>query len=75
MPDLAAERAHLAKANRDIAEGEKRIIAQIHRLECLRHDGHETDQAELLLVNLQQTLAVWKTHRDLIVQEIKQLSR
>jgi hypothetical protein len=75
MSNLPLEREHLAKANRDIAEGEQRILAQIQLLEQLRRKGHETDQAELLLLNLQQTLAVWQAHREQICRTIARLEQ
>lgn len=75
MPNLAVERQHLVKANRDIAEGEKRILAQTQFIERLRRKGQETDQAELLLLNLQQTLAVWQAHREQIRETIAQLEQ
>ncbi|HYZ23055.1 MAG TPA: hypothetical protein VE690_12965 [Rhodopila sp.] len=75
MPNLAVERQHLVKANRDIAEGEKRILAQAQFIERLRRKGLETDQAERLLFNLQQTLAIWQAHREQIRQTITQLEQ
>jgi hypothetical protein len=75
MPNLPLEREHLAKANSDIAAGEERILAQTQLIERLRHDGYKTDQAELLLLNLQQTLAVWQAHREQIRQTIARLEQ
>ena len=75
MSSLAVERANLAKSDLDIAEGERRIQDQTCLVERLRRNGAATDTAEQLLHNLQQTLTVWKTHRDLILQEIKRLEQ
>jgi hypothetical protein len=73
MVDLAIEREHLAQADRDIDAGERRIAAQRLLLARLRRDGHETGEAERLLLNFEQTLAMWKAHRDAILREIARL--
>jgi len=75
MADLEAEREHLARADRDIAAGERRISAQELLIERLRRDGHDTGEAERLLVTLQQSLETWRGHRDLILQAIDRLER
>lgn len=75
MPELEAERGHLAKADRDIADGERRITAQLLLIEELRTGGHDTNEAERLLLALRQTLEGWWEHRTLIVQAIARLER
>jgi hypothetical protein len=69
---LATEREHLAKADRDI-EGDRRIAAQMLLLARLHRDGHETGEAERLLLNFRQTLKAWKAHREEILREIARL--
>lgn len=68
MPDLATERAHLAQAERDIAEGEKRIFRQEELLAHLRSQDQSTIEAETLLRVLQETLEGWKAHREQILR-------
>ena len=73
MPNLDVERAHLVKADRDIAEGGRRVSAQVLLIERLRVGGHSTGDAENLLQTLRQTLQAWQNHRDLILQAIARL--
>ncbi|WP_414473117.1 hypothetical protein [Microvirga sp. M2] len=70
MADPVAEREHLARAERDIAEGERRVTRQTLLVEELRRDGRDTGEAERHLLILQETLASWYSHRDLILQEL-----
>ena len=73
MLDLATEREHLAKADRDIAEGQERISRQVELIERLRDGGHDLSDAERLLETLQQTLQAWQDHRDEIARTIARL--
>ncbi|MGI4975519.1 MAG: hypothetical protein ACRYG6_01120 [Janthinobacterium lividum] len=73
MLTLEIEREHLAKADRDLADGERRISAQVLMIEQLRATGHGTDAAERLLLTLQETLEAWLGHRVLIVEAIARL--
>lgn len=73
MLDLATEREHLAKADRDIAEGEERIRRQAELIERLREGGHSLSEAERLLATLTQTLQLWRDHRDEILRTIARL--
>lgn len=73
MLTLEDERGHLAKADRDLAEGERRISAQMLIIEHLRATGHGTDAAERLLLTLRETLETWLNHRVLIVETITRL--
>lgn len=75
MAELATEREHLAKADRDIAAGERRIADHMLLIERLRDAGHETAGAEDLLVTLRQSLAVWRDHRVEILRRIEHLER
>ena len=71
MTDPNVEREHLAKAERDIAEGERRITKQTLLIEKLREDGHDVAEAEKLLQTLQETLTEWEAHRDEILRELE----
>ena len=71
MPDPALERKHLAKAERDIVEGERRVTRQLVLIEKMRQEGHDTDEAEKLLLTLEDTLAEWHAHREEILRELE----
>jgi hypothetical protein len=73
MPNLAMEREHLAKVDYDIAQGERRITAQMLLIERLRIGNCDTRVAERLLLEMQTTLEAWKGHRALILREIARL--
>ena len=73
MLNLATEREHLAKADRDIAEGEMRISRQVELIEKLREQGHSVSEAEGLLSTLERTLQTWRDHRAEIVRTITRL--
>ena len=60
MTDLRKEYGDLAKADPDIAEGEKRVTDQILLIERLTQHGHDTTEAQNLLRNLEETLAQWR---------------
>lgn len=63
MIDLATDRQHLAKAERDIAEGEGRVARQADLVERLRRDGHDVARSEALLRTLRETLRAWEDRR------------
>lgn len=71
MPDTETERRHLAEAERDIAEGERRITNQLCLIEQMRRDGHDVTEAEKLLDLLRKTLEAWYGHRDAILQNLE----
>lgn len=75
MSRLTAEREHLAQADGHIVAGERRVTAQAYLIAQLSRDGHETSKAETLLLNLQQTLEAWRSHRDGILREIARLEK
>ena len=70
MPVSAKERNHLAKAERDIAEGEERITRQMLLIEKMRQDGHDATEAEKMLRTLRETLSAWQEHREEILREL-----
>ncbi len=63
MLDLPHERARLALTNTQISEGERRIARQTACLEHFGRVGHDTQEAERLLGELEGQLAAWKQHR------------
>ena len=73
--ELEFERAALAKGNRDIAEGEKRIARQHALIIELSRDGHDTKEAERTLLLLEQTLTQWVAHLTLIEERIAYLEK
>ncbi len=72
MPNQQHEREHLAKANRDIAEGERRVAEQIILIQRMTKRGQDTTQAERLLQNFEEALEQWRIHRQLILDAIAQ---
>lgn len=70
---LANERTVLAKAEHDIVEGEQRITEQTIQILALKAEGRATEQAELLLTTLWDTLALWYAHRVEILATIQRL--
>ena len=73
MADLLKEREHLAKAELDITDGEKRMTEQIIRIQRLRDGGRNTAQAEEMLRTLEETLKAWREHRQTILDTIARL--
>ena len=73
MPDLAMERAHLVLAERDIIEGENRVLRQEELVALMRSRNQNTTEAEALLRVLRETLLIWKAHRDQILRTIVDL--
>ena len=71
--DLATEREHLALADRHILEGEARIKRHSGLIDHLRENGRDTSTAMALLQTLQETLLVWRDHRDQILHAIARL--
>ena len=65
------ESRHLAIADRNIAEGEKRVERQLALIERLQMRGANTDTAEDFLALLRETLAGWNRERELIVMGLK----
>lgn len=72
MADRDREREHLAQADRHIAEAKKHIARQWEVIQQLTRDGHETDLAEKMLHILQDTLAAFERHRQLILKQLNE---
>ena len=62
MLSIAEEQSHLAKAEQDVIEGERRVAEQTDLVERLKQKGHSAEQAERLLVTLKETLQCWCAH-------------
>jgi len=75
MNALETEQIHLAKADKDIVEGEQRLARQALLVETLARDGRPTETARDLLKLLVDTLANWREHRELILQRIEVLKQ
>ena len=70
---LRAEKDLLIKAEKDIEDGWKRLRNQQTLLEDLQAGGHDSKQAERLVLLLKQTLIEWERHRGLIEERITYL--
>lgn len=68
--DREREQRHLREADRHIAEAEQWIAGQAARVERLAAAGHETAEAENLLLVLTAALATMRAHRAQIVREL-----
>lgn len=64
---------HLELAERHVRTGERLLARQRAVLGELRRDGHDTLQADRLLVNLEQTQALHVADRDRVKRELAQL--
>ena len=71
---LRAEQELLIKADKDIEEGWQRLRNQQRLLDALQFGGHDSRQAERLVLLLEQTLSEWERHRVLIEERIAYLS-
>jgi hypothetical protein len=71
---LRAEKDLLIKADKDIENGWQRLRNQQHLLDDLQAGGHDSRQAERLVLLLQQTLIEWERHRVLIEERITYLA-
>jgi hypothetical protein len=68
----AAARQHLELANTHVAEGHRRVDAQIALVARLGRDGHDTFQARMLLQQFRTSLALQVEARDQIVRRLGQ---
>ena len=73
MSDLRKERDDLARADQQIADGERRLSDQVLLIERMIKHGHDTTEAKRLLQNYEETLKQWHCHRQLIIHEIARL--
>lgn len=70
--DREMEMRHLRLAERHIAEGEQRIVAQTALVERLRAARRPLSRAEDFLELLETTLAGWQHHRRLILAALNE---
>jgi hypothetical protein len=70
---LRAEKDLLIKAEKDIEDGWKRLRNQQQLRDDLQAGGHDSTQADRLVLLLKQTLIEWERHRVLIEQRIDYL--
>lgn len=75
MEELQSERRQLIKAEADIEQGWARLRNQQDLAFELRMSGHDTQQAERLILLLKQTLVEWERHRSLIEARVAYLER
>jgi hypothetical protein len=68
--DRDGTRRHLELANKHVAEGRRRVEAQVGLVARLRRDGHDALQARILLQQFKMSLALQVEARDRIVQEL-----
>lgn len=75
IEELRSEKALLLKAESDIEQGWQRLRNQQDLLLELQASGHDTKQAERLILLMQSTLVEWERHRALIEQRVAYLER
>jgi hypothetical protein len=68
------ERAHLAEADRQIAECKAHIAHQREVIERAIRAGRPTDVAESVLDALEESLRAFERHRRLILDQLKEHS-
>jgi len=68
MPKTLNRCAVLAKIDRDIAEGERHVAEQIALIKWMTEECLDTSLAQSLLFNLEEILAHWHAHRELILE-------
>jgi hypothetical protein len=56
MPNPQQEREHLAQADQHLAEGDRRVAAQIALIARMTEKGQDTPRAAEFLWSLEQTL-------------------
>ena len=66
------ELAHLAIAEKTVADGERHIQRQEQRVAELDRDGHDTEQALATLATFRQMQAEHVAHRDLLLKIMQQ---
>jgi hypothetical protein len=60
----------MAVAHRHVQEGEEQVRRQVQIIEQLHADGHPTDIAEELLLDLEQSLALHVQHLERVRAEL-----
>ncbi len=67
------ERAHLAQAERAIADSERRIVEQELRIDRLRLDGHDVASFEATLAAFRRTFVQMHEQRSIIFERMAAL--
>jgi hypothetical protein len=70
--DRAMELAHLAEAERHIAEGKRRLERQEEIVAELKRQGHDAETALCLLALFRQVQADYVSHRDRIQKALEE---
>jgi hypothetical protein len=70
--DRNMELAHLAIAQKAVADGERHIECQEQRVAELDRDGHDTVQALAILATFRDMQAQHVAHRDLLLKMLRQ---
>jgi hypothetical protein len=68
--DRAMKMEHLSTADRHVAEGEMHVERQRILVENLARDRHDTKQAEALLKQFEEVLALHMQDRDRLLKEL-----
>lgn len=66
--DREIARQHLELANMHVAEGRRRVDAQMALMARIARDGHDTLEARKLLEQFEQTLALQMKTREIVQQ-------
>jgi hypothetical protein len=69
-PIVDQNHRHLELANKQVAEGHRRVEAQVGLVARLKRDGHDALQARMLLQQFKTSLALQVEARDRIAQEL-----
>ena len=72
MIDRALAREHLELAERHVAKGKFRVIAQLALVAMLERRGLKIKAADTLLCQFEEILALHVQHRDRIAQELRE---
>jgi hypothetical protein len=75
MNELQRERENLILADQHLTAGERRIADQFALIRAMTLQGYDTALAYDLLQALEDTLAAWQGHRQLIVSAIARLEQ
>jgi hypothetical protein len=62
---------HLAKAERHVAEGRHHIARQERLIAALDRDGHDTEEACVILTTLRETQVLHEQDRDRVLKEFQ----
>lgn len=73
--DLQREREDLILADRHIIAGEERITVQLALIQRMTQEGYDTTMARDLLRLLEETMASWQDHRQIILDTIARHER